>query len=417
MERRVVITGIGMITPLGNSAKETWRNLIEGKSGIGPITYFDLNEYKIPAKFSRIAGKVKNFDLKEWGINKKTIKHMDPFSQYALAAAKEALSDAGINLAEENPFRIGVQIGSGMGGLETIEKQHRILLKKGPGRVSPFLIPMLIINMASGNISIILGTKGPNITNVTACASGSHAIGEAFDKIRLGRVDIMIAGGTEAALTPIGFSGFDKMGALSRRNDEPKKASRPFDRERDGFVMAEGAGMIILEELGRAKARDAKIYGELIGFGANSDAFHITEPSIEGPRECMRLAIREAEIKPEQVDYINAHGTSTPLGDVNEARAIKELFGEHADKLCISSTKSMIGHLLGAAGGVEAIVAILTIKEGIIPPTINLENPDPNCCGLDFVPNIAKEANIKVVLSNSFGFGGTNACLVFKAFE
>jgi len=416
MEKRIVITGIGMVTSLGNSVSETWQNLIKGKSGIGPITRFNPNEYGIPSDFSRIAGEVKNFNLEEWGIDKKIIRHMDFFSQYALAAGKESLSDAGIELKEENPFRIGVQIGSGVGGLQTIEEQHQILLEKGSKRISPFLIPMLVINMASSNLSIIFGLKGPNITNVTACASGSHAIGEAFDKIRLNRADIMIAGGTEAALTPIGFSGFDKMRAISRRNNEPKKASRPFDKDRDGFVMAEGAGIVVLEELNHALKRNAKIYAELIGYGMNSDAFHITEPSIEGPRECMKLAIEEAGIKPEEIDYINAHGTATILGDINEVKAVKELFGKYAYELCISSTKSITGHMLGATGGVEAIFTVLAIKEGIIPPTINLENPDPEC-DLDFVPGTARKTNIKFALSNSFGFGGTNACLIFKQFE
>ncbi len=416
MERRIVITGMGMVTPLGNSVQETWKNLIKGKSGIRLITCFDLSKYKMPNNFPRIAGEVKNFDLTEWGIDKKMIKRMDPFTQYAVAAAKEALFDANINLEEENLSKIGVQIGVGLGGALTWEKQYQILIEKGSERVSPFYIPLFLANMAAGNLSIIFGIKGPSITNVTACASGSHAIGEAFDKIRIGRTEIMITGGTEAALSSLAMSGFNQMRALSRRNSNPEKASRPFDRDRDGFVMAEGAGIMILEELNHALARNAKIYGELIGYGASSDAFHITEPCIEGPRECMRLAIEEMGVKPEEINYINAHGTSTPIGDVNETKAIKELFGKHAFELCVSSTKSMTGHLLGATGGVEAIFTILTIKEGIIPPTINLENPDPEC-DLDYVPKIARKAKVNFALSNSFGFGGTNASLLFRQFE
>lgn len=416
MKRRVVITGIGMITPLGNSAQETWGNLIKGKSGVGPLTRFDLSKCKISDDFPKIAGEVKNFDLEKWGIDRKMVKRLDPFTQYAVAAAKEALSDAQINLNEENLSRIGIQIGIGLGGALTWEKQYQILLEKGSRRVSPFYIPLFIANMAAGNISIIFKIKGPSITNVTACASGSHAIGEAFDKIRVGRTEIMITGGTEAALSSLAISGFNQMRVLSRQNKNPEKASRPFDRDRDGFVMAEGAGIVILEELSHALARNAKIYGELIGYGANSDAFHITEPCIEGPRECMRLAIEEAGVKPEEVEYINAHGTATPIGDINETKAIKELFGKHAFELCVSSTKSMIGHLLGAAGGVEAIFTILALKKGIIPPTINLENSDPEC-DLDYVPKIARKVSIKIALSNSFGFGGTNACLLFRRFE
>ncbi len=416
MRKRVVITGIGMITPLGNNVQKTWKNLIKGKSGIGPLTRFDLSKYKMSDNFPRIAGEVKNFDLAEWGIDKKMIKRLDPFTQYAVAAAREALLDANVNLEEENLSKIGVQIGVGLGGALTWEKQYQILIKKGSERVSPFYIPLFLANMAAGNISIIFGIKGPSITNVTACASGGHAIGEAFDKIRLGRTDMMITGGAEAALSSLAMSGFNQMRALSRRNNDPEKASRPFDKDRDGFVMAEGAGIMILEELNHALARNANIYGELIGYGASSDAFHVAEPCIEGPRECMKLAIEEAGIKPEEIDYINVHGTATPIGDVNETKAIKELFGKHAFELCVSSTKSMIGHLLGAAGGVEAVFTILTIKEEVIPPTINLENPDPEC-DLDYVPKIARKAKVNFALSNSFGFGGTNASLLFRRFE
>lgn len=415
-KRRVVITGIGMVTPLGNSVQETWHKLINGESGIGELTRFDPADYKAGDDFPRIAGEVRDFNLEKWGINRKIIKHLDRFAQYALAASVEAIYDAEINFEKENLYRIGIQMGCGFFGVQTWEKQYQNLIDKGVGRVSAFFIPMTISNMAAGNLGIIFRVKGPNISINTACASGSHAIGEAFDKIRWGRVDIMITGGTEAALTPLTFSGFNNIRALSRRNENPEKASRPFDKDRDGFVMAEGAGVVILEELSHALKRNAKIYGELIGFGMNSDAFHITEPSSEGPRECMRSAIREGGVKPEEIEYINAHGTATLIGDISETKAIKELFGAHAYNLCVSSTKSMTGHLLGATGGIEAIVTILVLKEGIIPPTINLENPAPEC-DLDYIPNVAREVDVRIALSNSFGFGGTNACLLFKQFR
>lgn len=334
-------------------------------------------------------------------------------------AGIEAFRDSGINFEEEDPLRIGVQIGAGLGGAETWEEQYRILLEQGAERVSAFFIPKLIVNMGAGNLSIYLGATGPNISTTTACAAGSHSIGEAFDKIRLSRADVMFCGGAEAGLTPLAFSGFNKMKAMSRCNNEPERACRPFDKDRDGLVLGEGAGVIILEELNHALFRGAKIYSELIGFGMTSDAYHITEPSIAGPRDCMRLALKDAGmrlIKFKKIDYINAHGTATLVGDINETKAIKELFGKRAYKIPVSSTKSMTGHLLGASGAVEAIFAILAIKEGIIPPTINLKNPDPEC-DLDYVPNQARRAKIKIALSNSFGFGGTNACLVFREFK
>ncbi|MFH1401836.1 MAG: beta-ketoacyl-ACP synthase II [Parcubacteria group bacterium] len=413
-KRRIVITGIGMITPLGNSAMETWENLIKGKSGIGPLTRFKPDDYQAGPDFPRIAGEVKDFDLTEWkNVDKKLARRMDPFIQFIMAAAIEAVGSSGINLKEENSFRIGVEIGSGLGGVSTWEEQSQILFKEGVEAISPFLIPLLIANMAPGNLSIFFGAKGPSIATVTACASGAHAIGEAFEKIKSGRADLMITGGTEAALTPLGFGGFNKMRALSRRNDAPEKASRPFDKDRDGFVMAEGAGAMVLEELQHALARKAEIYGEIIGFGMTSDAFHITQPTVEGPKECMRLAIEEAGIKPEEIGYINAHGTSTSLNDETETRAIKTVFDERAYKIPVSSTKSMTGHLLGAAGAVEAIITTLALREGIIPPTINLDSPDPEC-DLDYVPNQARKKEVQYALSNSFGFGGTNACLVFK---
>lgn len=416
MRRRVVITGIGMITPLGNSVFETWQNLIAGKSGICRVTRFNLDEYKVPADFPRVAGEVKNFDLQKWGIDQRTAKRMDLFSQYAVAAAKEAILDAGLDMAKANPHHIGIQIGCGLGGLTTWEAQFKILLEKGPDRVSPVFVPMLISNMAPANIAIIFGIKGPNFSIASACASGAHAIGEAFHRIRFGdEVSVMIAGGTEATITPLAFGGFNQMRALSRRNSQPEKASRPFDKDRDGFVMGEGSGILVLEELNHALERNAKIYAEILGYAANCDAHHFTEPSIEGPVDCMKMAISDALINPDEVDYINAHGTATPIGDINETRAIKEVFGGHSQELCVSSTKSMTGHLLGGAGGVEAIITALAIKEGIIPPTINLDTPDPEC-DLDYVPNTAREITVKIALSNSFGFGGTNACLALKRF-
>lgn len=415
--RRVVITGVGMVTPLGNNTQETWENLIKGKSGIGRLTRFNPDDNKAPADFPRIAGELKNFNLERLRINEKVkTKWLDPFSQYALAAAIEAVADAGIKMENEDPFQIGVQIGTGLGGAKTWEESHQTLLEKGMERIPPRFLMSFLANMAAGNVSMQFGAKGPNDCHVTACAAGAHAIAGAFDQIILNRAEIMIVGGTEATLTPLGFGGFDQIRALSHRNDNPKAASRPFDKDSDGFVMAEGAGILILEEREHALKRGAKIYAELAGAGKTGDAYHYTEPSVEGQRECMRVALKEAGVKIEEVDYINAHGTSTPAGDPVETQAIKELFGEYALRIAVSSTKSMLGHLQGAAGAVEAIITVLALYYGEIPPTINLENPHPEC-DLDYVPNQSRKAKIRVALSNSFGFGGTNACLVFKQFK
>ena len=411
MRRRVVITGIGVVSPIGTGVKKFWENLVKGVSGIDRIKSFDPDEYGLTVK---IAGEVKDFKPEDY-MDKKDAKKASRFIQFAFAAVKEALEDSGLLESKYDPYRVGVIIGTGIGGLKDIEDQTITLYQKGARRVSPFFIPYGISNMASGLVAIRWGFKGPNYSVVSACATGNHAIGDAFRLIQKGDIDIAIAGGSEAAITPLGVAGFASMKALSTRNDEPQKASRPFDRDRDGFVMGEGAGILVLEEYERAKARGAKIYAELVGYGATDDAFHITSPHEcgEGAYECMKLALEDAGIKPEEVDYINAHGTSTPLNDKIETLAIKQLFGEHAYKLKISSNKSMIGHLLGAAAAVEAVATVKTIEEGIIPPTINLENPDPEC-DLDYVPNKAVEYPVRVAMSNAFGFGGTNATLVFK---
>ena len=414
MKRRVVVTGLGAVTPIGTGVEKFWKNLVNGVSGIDRIASFDPDEFKLTVK---IAGEVKDFDPLNF-MDKKEANRVSRFIQFALGAAEEAIKDSGIKEADYDPLRIGVIIGTGIGGLMDIEREHSVLLSKGARRVSPFFIPYGISNMASGIVAIKHGFKGPNYCVVSACATGNHSIGDAFRLIQAGDIDAAIVGGTEAAITPLGVAGFAVMRALSTRNDEPQKASRPFDKDRDGFVMGEGAGILVLEEYEKAKARGAKIYAELVGYAATDDAFHITAPHEcgEGAYECMRLALEDAGIKPEEVDYINAHGTSTPLNDKVETMAIKQLFGEHAYKLKVSSNKSMIGHLLGAAGAVEAVASVKTIETGIIPPTINLENPDPEC-DLDYVPNRAVKSDVKVVLSNSFGFGGTNACLVFKKCE
>ena len=411
MKRRVVITGIGAVTPLGTGVKKFWENLVNGVSGVDYIKSFNPDDYGIPVK---IAAEVKDFNPEEF-MDKKEARKTSRFIQFAVAAVKEALEDSGLLESEYDPYRVGVIIGTGIGGLKDIEDQTLILKEKGARRVSPFFIPYGISNMASGLVAIRWGFKGPNYCVTSACATGNHAIGDAFRLIQKGDIDVAIAGGTEAAITPLGVAGFASMKALSTRNDEPQKASRPFDRDRDGFVMGEGAGILILEEYERAKKRGAKIYAELIGYGATDDAYHITSPHEcgEGAYQCMKLALEDAGIKPEEVDYINAHGTSTPLNDKTETMAIKQLFGEHAYKLKISSNKSMIGHLLGAAAAVEAVATVKTIETGVIPPTINLENPDPEC-DLDYVPNKAIEYPVRVALSNAFGFGGTNATLVFK---
>jgi 3-oxoacyl-[acyl-carrier-protein] synthase II len=410
--RRVVVTGMGLVIPTGIGVETVWKNVCEGKSGIGVLKRFDTNGFE-----TKIAGEVKDFNP-ELYIDKKEIKRMDLFVQYAIAATKEALEDAQLNIAPENCEQIGVIVGTGLGGLPTLEKYHKVLLERGPSRISPFFIPMLIANLASGQIAIQFGPKGPNTCVVTACATGAHCIGDAFRAIVYGDAEAMIAGGTEANITPLTIGGFNAMKALSTRNDEPEKACRPFEKNRDGFVVAEGAGIVILEELQFALKRNAKIYGELIGYGYTGDAYHITAPSPDGDGavRCMRMAIKDAGLKSEEMDYINAHGTSTPLNDLTETIAIKTVFGDYAKKIPISATKSMTGHLLGAAGSTEAIFTILAIRDGIMPPTINYEEPDPQC-DLDYVPNVARRKPLKIAMSNAFGFGGTNATLVFKKFE
>jgi 3-oxoacyl-[acyl-carrier-protein] synthase II len=402
---------MGLVIPVGIGVETAWKNICEGKSGIGPLTRFDTNGFE-----TKIAGEVKSFNS-ELYIDKKEIKKMDLFIQYSLAATKEAVEDAQLTITPENCDRTGVIVGTGLGGLPSIERYHKILLEKGPGRISPFFIPMLIANLASGQIAIQFGAKGPNTCVVTACATGGHCIGDAFRAIVYGDAEVMITGGTEANITPLTIGGFNAMKALSTRNDEPEKACRPFEKNRDGFVVAEGAGIVILEELQFALKRKAKIYGELIGFGYTGDAYHITAPSPDGDGavRCIKMAIRDAGLNAEDVDYINAHGTSTPLNDITETLAIKAVFGDHAKKVPISATKSMTGHLLGAAGSTEAIFTILAIRDGIMPPTINYEEPDPQC-DLDYVPNVARRKPIKVAMSNAFGFGGTNATLIFRKF-
>ena len=411
MGRRVVVTGLGTVNPVGIGVEETWKNIKAGVCGIGRITKFDPSN--LP---SQIAGEVKGFNPADF-MPSKLVSRVDTFIQYAIASTKMALEDAGLPLSDLGP-EVGCIIGVGMGGVGQIEHYTRVLDERGYRRVTPFFIPMIIPNMAAGQVAILFGAKGPNTAVCTACAAGNHAIGESYRIIKEGRADIMICGGTESLITPLCVAGFSVMKALSTRNDEPEKASRPFDKDRDGFVIAEGCGILILEELEHALKRGAKIYAEVIGYGFNADAYHMTAPCPdgEGAARCMELALKDAGINPEDVDYINAHGTSTPLNDVAETKAIKKVFGEHAYKLKISSTKSMTGHLLGGAGGLEAVITTLAVFEGVIPPTINLENPDPEC-DLDYVPNKAIQKDIKIALSNAFGFGGTNACLVFKKWE
>lgn len=412
MGNRVVITGLGVISPVGNDVDTFWDSLVNGRSGVDYITQFDTTDYPV-----KIGAEVKGFNPEDF-IDKKEVRRLDRFTQYAIAASKMAIKDSGLVIDEENAERVGVYIGSGIGGLQTIEEQHKVLLEKGPKRISPFFIPMLIGNMASGQVSIHLGAKGPNSAPISACATGTHAIGDAYLMIERGDADAMICGGTEATITPLAVGGFASMRALSTRNDDPKKASRPFDMERDGFVMGEGSGVLILESLEHAKKRGAKIYAEVIGYGATGDAYHLTAPAPEGEgaARAMKIAMKRANVKPEEVDYINAHGTSTDLNDKFETMAIKGAFGEHAYKLAISSTKSVTGHLLGAAGAVEGIAIALALKHGIIPPTINYETQDPDC-DLDYVPNKARKENIKIALSNSLGFGGHNATIMLKKFE
>lgn len=403
---------MGLVIPTGIGVETAWRNVCEGRSGIGLLTRFDANGFE-----TKIAAEVKGFNP-ELYIDKKEIKKMDLFIHYAIAATKEALEDAQLIITSENSEKIGVIVGTGLGGLPTIEKYHKVLLERGPGRITPFFIPMLIANLASGQIAIQFGPKGPNTCVVTACATGAHCIGDAFRTIVYGDAEAMITGGTEANITPLTVGGFNAMKALSTRNDEPEKACRPFEKNRDGFVVAEGSGIIILEELQFALKRNAKIYAELIGYGYTGDAYHITAPSPdgEGAARCMKMALKDAGLRPEEVDYINAHGTSTLLNDLTETIAIKTVFGDHAKNVPISATKSMTGHLLGAAGSTEAIFTILAIRDGIMPPTINYEEPDPQC-DLDYVPNVARRKPLTIAMSNAFGFGGTNATLLFKKFE
>lgn len=413
MEKRVVITGLGAVTPVGIGKDAFYEALLAGKSGIGPITHFDASEYA-----TRIAGEVKDFDITNYGVEKKEARRMDRSAEFAIAAAVMALEDSHLDLDEEDRDRCGTVVGSGIGGIDSIHDVYVTLFNKGPARVSPFAVPMMIANMVSGRVSIQLGLRGPAITDVTACASGTNAIGDAFRIVARGDADIMFAGGTEAAVSPGAVAGFASMKAMSTRNDEPELASRPFDAERDGFVMGEGAGIVVLEELEHAKARGAHIYAEVIGYGSNGDAYHITAPAPGGvqARKCMELAIKDAGIDPSEINYINAHGTSTGLNDKNETFAIKELFGDHAKDIAVNSTKSMTGHLLGAAGAIEAIVMAMAIETGKIHPTINLTNPDPEL-DLDYVPEGARELKVNCALSNSFGFGGHNATLLVRRYE
>jgi len=407
-----VVTGIGVVTPVGNNLEEFWTNLTDGKSGVGPITRFDTEGYT-----SKIAAEVKNFDPADY-IDRKEARRMDRFTQFAVASTGMAVENAGLNIEKLNRARCGVILGSGVGGIETMEQQHRILLERGPGRISPFFIPMMISNMGSGQISIHYGLRGFNVTTTSACASSTNAIGDAFKLIQRGQADLMISGGTEAPVTSLAVAGFCSMKALSTRNDDPAGASRPFEAGRDGFVIGEGAVILVLEEMQHALDRGANILAEIIGYGASCDAYHITAPDPEGTgaASAMRMALDDAGLAPDKVDYINAHGTSTPLGDKLETLAIKEVFGEHAAKLAISSTKSMTGHLLGSAGGLEAAVCALSITRGVIPPTINMDHPDPEC-DLDYVPNNARQKVVDAALTNSFGFGGHNATLIFQRFS
>ena len=410
--RQVVVTGLGVVSPLGCDLARFWERITKGESGIGPITKFDASGME-----TRIAGEVRELDLDAF-VDRKEQRRMDPYAHYAMAAAKMAMADSGLDPSREDPTRAGVIVGSGVGGLWTLQTQHKQLLDKGPARVSPFMIPMMISNMASGLIAIAYNLKGPNYGIVSACASAAHCIGDAIRQIKMGEADIMLAGGAEAAICALGNSGFAIMKAMSTRNDEPTKASRPFDLHRDGFVMDEGAAILILEELEHARKRGARIYCEAVEMGATCDAFHMTAPPDdgEGAARAMTAALRRAGVQPEEVDYINAHGTSTPLNDRCETAAIKAVFGEHARRLMVSSTKSMTGHLLGAAGGIESVVCALAIRNGVVPPTINYETPDP-ACDLDYVPNQAREVPIRVALNNAFGFGGHNACLVFRKYD
>lgn len=412
MARRVVVTGVGLVACVGNNVEECWQALLAGKSGIGRITLFD------PSAFDcQIAGEVKNFDPAQW-VEKKEIKKLARFMQFAIAAADEAVASSRFKITPENAEQIGVYIGSGIGGFEVIEREHEKYLKGGPGKISPFFIPATIVNLASGHVSIRTGAKGPNSATATACTTSAHSIGDSFRLIQHGYADAMICGGAEAAITPMGIGGFAAMRALSTRNDAPAEASRPWDKDRDGFVEGEGAGILILEELEHAISRGAPILAEIVGYGMSGDAFHITAPSEDGdgPFRVMKNALKDAKLEPEAIDYINAHGTSTPLGDRMETQAIKRAFGDHAKKLAVSSTKSMTGHLLGGAGGLEAGITVLAIRDQIVPPTINMHEPGEGC-DLDYVPNQARKLKMEYALSNSFGFGGTNGSLIFKRYQ
>lgn len=410
MNRRVVVTGLGTVNPLAWNVKEYWQGLLAGKSGIGPIHQLDTTAFKV-----KFGGEVKNWNV-EGLIEKKQAKHLDRFAQFAFVAAEQAIQDSGIDFAKEDPFRCGVMIGSGIGGIATLEEQHSRYREGGPGRINPFVIPKMIVNSASGTISIQYGLMGPCTAVATACATSNHSIGDAFHAVKWGLADTMVTGGSEAGITPMGLGGFVSMRALSERNDAPDKASRPFDKDRDGFVLSEGAGIVILEEYEHAKKRGANIYAEILGCGNTADAFHITAPHEEGAgaAKSMELALEYGRLNKEDVDYVNCHGTSTPLGDVAETRAVKKVFGSHASKLSISSTKSMIGHLLGASGGVELIATVLMLKHGVVHPTINLETPDPEC-DLDYTPNRPRERRLRYAISNSFGFGGHNCTLAVGA--
>ncbi|MEA1934686.1 MAG: beta-ketoacyl-ACP synthase II [Thermodesulfobacteriota bacterium] len=412
MNKRVVVTGVGLVTPLGTGVEKTWSGLCKGKSGVAAITRFDTENFPV-----KIAAEVKDFNAEDF-MDRKLAKHSDLFVQYAIAATDQALGDSGFTITEKNSARVGVITGCGLGGLPTIEKYHSVFLNRGPKKITPFFIPMVIPNMNAGVVSIHIRARGPNLTLTTACAAGTHAVGEAFRSIRRGECDAVVTGGSESVICPLAIGGFGAMKALSTRNDEPEKASRPFDKDRDGFIVAEGAGMLILEELEHALNRGAKIYAEMVGYGLSSDGYHITSPPEdgEGAARCMQAALDYAGIAPDNVDYINAHGTSTQANDICETRAVKTVFGDHAYKLNVSSTKSMTGHMLGGAGGIETVFTALAIHTETIPPTANLENPDPEC-DLDYVPDVARKTKIRVAMSNTFGFGGTNASLVLKRYN
>ncbi|MBD3266972.1 beta-ketoacyl-ACP synthase II [bacterium] len=412
MDRRVVVTGLGCVTPIGNTIEEFWASILEGRSGTGPVTRFDAEKFS-----SKVDAEVKNFNPEDY-IDSKEARKLDPFVHYALASATQAVSDSGLMDSSPDWDRVGVSIGSGIGGIQTIEQQKEVLDARGPRRISPFLIPMLLINMASGHVSMKYGLRGPNTSVVTACATSTHSIGESMRLIQHGQADVMVTGGTEAAITPLGFGGFCSMKALSTRNDRPETASSPFDKERDGFVMGEGAGVLVLEELEHAKKRGARILAEIVGYGMTADAYHITSPVPEGvgAQKAMRLAADDAQVALGDVEYINAHGTSTHFNDKTEAFAIHALFGEHAKELAVSSTKALTGHMLGAAGAAEAIVCVKMMQDNVVAPTYHYETPDEECMGLDFVPNEVREKKIDVAMSNSFGFGGHNAVLVFRRF-